>query len=237
MVPKISVILPTYNERENIRDLVMAIENLIKNPLEIIVVDDNSPDGTWKVVEELSEKDSCVKLIRRMKERGVATAIANGTSASTGGIVIWMDTDFSHPPKLLPKMIKAVDGYDIVIASRFVKGGKMVYTFTRNSSSRLLNLFASLMLDSSIKDYTGGYMAIKRNVLKKIKATPLGSGHGEFAIAFIYRAKKAGFRIKEISFTYMPRKKGQTKTSPSLWKLMKFGYTYLASILRLRLKV
>lgn len=242
-MPKISVILPTYNERENIKDLITAILENSPNPTEIIVVDDNSPDETWKIVEKIERQKKNVKLVRRFNEKGLALALADGIALSNGEILIWMDCDFSHPPKLIPQLLKTLENCDISVASRYVEGGGMRYSFTRIFTSRILNFFANIVLGFSIKDYTSGYPAVKRKVLEKVKISPLLgesrsyiSAYGEYFISFLYRAKKKGFKITEIPYIYVPRKKGKSKTAPTIITLLKRGIVYSSAIIYLRLK-
>lgn len=242
-MPKISVILPTYNERENIGDLIEAILEYSPNPTEIIVVDDDSPDQTWKVVEKIEKEKKNVKLVRRLNERGLASALADGIALSTGDILIWMDCDFSHPPELIPQLVKTLENCDISVASRFVEGGGMRYSFTRIFSSRLLNFFANIVLGFSVRDYTSGYPAVKREVFDKVRICPLLgesrgyiSAYGEYFISFLYRAKKKGFKITEIPYIYVPRKRGESKTAPTILTLLKRGIVYFLAIIYLKLK-
>jgi len=242
-LPKISVVLPTYNERENIEDLITEILEHSPYSTEIIVVDDNSPDETWRVIEMVERTKKNVRLVRRFNQKGLASAIADGIALSTGEILVWMDCDFSHPPKLMPRLVKALDDCDISIASRFVKGGEMQYSFLRMFTSRLLNFFANILLGFSLKDYTSGYPAVKRKVFDEVKISPLLGesrgyfvGYGEYFISFLYRAKKNGFKIVEIPYAYLPRKRGTSKTAPSLIALLKLGIAYSLTIIYLRLK-
>ena len=124
--PSVSVVLPTYNEAGNILDLIDAIERaLATNLLEIIVVDDNSPDGTWRLVGERAAKDAKVRLLHRTSERGLTTAIQAGIRQARGDVVCWMDCDFSHPPGTLPRLVANLDsGYDLVVGSRYVAGAR-----------------------------------------------------------------------------------------------------------------
>jgi dolichol-phosphate mannosyltransferase len=240
---RVSVILPTYNEKENIEGLIASILENLMYPTEVIVVDDDSPDGTGKIVEKIARDNRNVRLLIRENKRGLASAISEGIPLSKGEIIVWMDCDFSHPPRLMPQLIQALDQCDIAVASRFVKGGGMQYSFLRVLTSRLLNLFANIILGFSIKDYTSGYPAVRREVFDKVKIQPLLGenrgyivGYGEYFISFLYRAKKAGFKIKEVPYTYVARKKGNTKTSPNIFALLKYGIVYGLAILYLRLK-
>lgn len=229
------MILPTFNERENIRDLIHSILGSLTGDVEVIVVDDDSPDETWRVVQELSKETRNVKLLRRIGERGLASAIAAGATMAEGDFLIWMDCDFSHPPEMLPRMVAALRDYDIALGSRYVRGGDVEYPFQLRLVSRLTCLFAQLLLDPSIKDYTGGFCAVRREVLRHVSIKPIGGGHGEYCIAFLFEAKRKGFRIIELPYVCPKRTKGRTKTAPSLNTLFRHGLHYLLSIMKLKL--
>ena len=230
----LSIILPTYNERENIQPLIESILREVGSDrqIEIIVVDDDSPDGTWKVVEKLGKERPQIRLIRRVKERGLSTALQTGISAARGKVIVWMDCDFSHPPLLIPRLIEGVRCFDVVVASRFVKGGKSEYTFLRTLASLMVSYFARLILNPSVKDYTSGFVACRREVFEKVTLT---GHHGEYFIGFIYRCLKAGFRIEEIPYTCVSRRLGESKTAPTLRSLLRQGFSYGIEIIRLRL--
>jgi len=230
----VSVILPTYNEKENIGELINAILKVIEHPVEIIVVDDDSPDKTWEVVAQLQTERPEVKLIRRIGEKGLATAIAEGIKNSNGDILAWMDCDFSHPPEVIPRMIETLEQCDIVVASRWVGNGGMQGPWYRILASKLTDNFAGLFLGFSIKDWTSGFIALKSEAMDKLSIMPLGKGYGEYFIALLYQAKKSGFRIKEIPYVYPFRLKGDTKTSSSLSTLLGYGLSYCWCIVNLR---
>lgn len=241
--PRVSVILPTYNERENIGPLIKAILRSAPSDVEVIVVDDDSPDGTWQVVEELAREHPNVRLLRRVGRRGLASALLEGIGLARGDVLVWMDCDFSHPPELLPKMVQALEeGYDIAIASRFVPGGGQEYTLIRDLTSRAFNILARLLLGREVSDYTSGYMAIKRSAYEEVPIKPiverLGFLHqyGEYFIYMLYRALRKGLRIAEIPYVYVGRKRGQTKTAPTPLALLRVGLIYLLSIIIMRLK-
>ena len=230
----VSVILPTYNERENIEELIHAILEIIEPPLEIIVVDDDSPDGTWEVVAALQTEHPEVRLVRRMEESGLATAIVEGVKNSRGDILVWMDCDFSHPPELTPRVIGALEECDIAIASRWVSGGGIQAPWLRILASRLIDTLARLLLGFSVKDWTSGFIAVRRETIDKLGIVPVGSGYGEYFIAFLFEGLKSGLRIEEIPYTYSYRRKGVTKTSPSLFRLLGYGLSFCWCILCLR---
>lgn len=235
-MPKISVILPTYNERENIEDLINSIFSNMDATTEVIVVDDNSPDKTWEVIEKIEKANNNVRLLRRMNKRGLTSAISDGISLSEGDIVVWMDCDFSMPPEIIPKLIYELNDSDIALGSRYVKGGKDVRDSSiRILASRAVNLFANFVLDSSIKDYSSGFFAVKREVFNEIKLMP--EGYAEYCVDFLYRAKKRGFKIKEVPYIVIDRRVGETKTSPNVLTFLRHGIVYILTVLKLRVVV
>lgn len=229
---KTSVILPTYNERENLADLIKEILEMV-TPHEIIVIDDDSPDRTWEVVERFD--DPRVKLIRRIKERGLTSAIKDGIAASTGDVVIWMDCDFSMPPSVIPKLLKALEESDIAIGSRYVSIARDDRRFFRErAGSWMINRLAKFLLEPSIKDYTSGFVAAKKEIFNIID---LKGDYGEYCIDLLYKAKRSGFTIKEVPYVCVSRRYGESKTATGIFKYIKRGMGYLYTILRSRLGI
>ena len=237
---KVSVVLPTFNEKENIPPLILDIQSQLNNQeYEIIVVDDDSPDGTWKVVQELEEKDDRIHILRRCGRSGLVSAISEGIDMSTGDVVVWMDADLSMPPEKIKDLLgKIDDGYDLSVASRYVPGGGMV--IIEKSQDSFLAIFLSLfmnvviqrMLDPSFKDYTSGFVAVRRKVLEDIE---LRGDYGEYFIDFIYRAIKKGYKIAEVPYVCGARKYGVSKTGTNIVQYLYRGRKYLWTALRLRL--
>jgi len=239
---KISVILPTYNERDNIIGLINEISlylgRYIKKPTEFIVVDDDSDDETWKVVEDYFASEPAVMVVRRIDKRGLASAIRAGIELAKGDIIAWMDCDFSMPPyKLVELLQKLHEGYDVAVGSRFVKGGKDMRGLTDSPLavilSRAINRFASFILDRSFKDYTSGFAAARRDIFNEIK---IGGDHGEYFIEFIYNAHNRGYKIIEIPYYCFPRRKGSSKTGSNWTDYFKRGWKYIILTLKLRFK-
>jgi dolichol-phosphate mannosyltransferase len=226
----VSVILPTYNERDNIKDLICDILSQIKETIEIIVVDDNSPDHTWKIAEDI--KNPNVKVIRRINERGLATAIARGIREAKGDVISWMDADKCMPPAVLAQMLKNIGEYDIVLGSRYIEDGKDARNFFRRLTSRIINGFSRLLLGAGVKDWDSGFIALKRAVLERV-AFP-ARGYGDYFIEFIYRCRRKGFKIKEVPYTFTERQKGSSKTAPTFLEFLKLGFGYLSRIVSLR---
>lgn len=229
----VSVILPTYNERENILWLVPTISELLKDRWhEIIVVDDNSPDRTWEIVPNMNQKN--VRLIRRMKNRGLTNSLNEGIAEAKGTYVVWMDADFSHPPELIPDLLSTLDrgDCDVAIASRFIKHAGMHFGLARQAFSRSLNLFAKIFLTRKITDYTSGFVAAKRGIFKTMR---LEGEYGEYCIQFLYQVHLANLVVKEIPYLYVPRQFGETKTAPALRAYIRHGLAYGWTVLKQRL--
>jgi dolichol-phosphate mannosyltransferase len=229
---EVSVVLPTFNEVENIGPLIQALLAHLPDQSEIVVVDDDSPDLTWQRVDEFKQKDHRVRLIRRIGRRGLTSALQEGIKASTGQYIFWMDCDFSQPPELISELFKALSDYDIVVASRYVPGGaEKGHSPLGSILSKLVCLLASLVLSPTIKDYTSGYVGTRKEILL---ALPLEGDYGEYCIGFLYRAFKKGYRILEIPYTCLPRQSGESKTATNLIGYLKRGRKYILTIIKLR---
>lgn len=207
---KLSLVIPTYNEARNIKNLCfLLIEILTKEAVvfEIIIVDDNSPDGTWQIAENLSKQLQHIKVIRRMHERGLAAAVAAGWKESSGGILGVIDGDLQHPPELLPSMLKQLFNdpeLDIVIASRNVKGGGIAkWSLKRRIISRLGTMISTLLLSGiikGIKDPMSGYFILRKRVIEGKNLTPLG-----YKILLEVLAKCGCNKIMEIPYFFNER--------------------------------
>jgi dolichol-phosphate mannosyltransferase len=237
---KVSVVLPTFNEKDNILPLILDIQSQLNNQeYEIIVVDDDSPDGTWRIVQELEERDDRIHILRRCGRSGLVSAISEGIDLSSGDVVVWMDADLSMPPEKIKDLLEEIDdGYDLSVASRYVPGGGMV--IIEKSQDSFLAVFLSLamnvviqrMLDPSFKDYTSGFVAVRRRVLEDIE---LRGDYGEYFIDFIYRAIKKGYKITEVPYVCGARKYGVSKTGTNIVQYLYRGRKYLWTALRLKL--
>jgi dolichol-phosphate mannosyltransferase len=232
---EVSVVLPTFNEAGNIGPLIEVLLSHLPEDSEIVVVDDDSPDLTWQVVESLGKKDSRIRLIRRIGRRGLTSALNEGIEATRGKVVFWMDCDFSQPPEMISELLEVLGKTDIVVASRYIHGaGKKGYTKLGTLGaflSRMICLFSSLVLSPAIKDYTSGYVGARKEILRTI---PLQGDYGEYCIDFLYRAYKRGYRIVEVPYKWRPRRSGESKTATNLWGYLKRGRNYIQTVLRLR---
>ena len=225
MDKKISIILSTYNEASVIEHTISEIFKHVKN-VEIILVDDNSPDGTFEKVKKINNPN--LKIFSR-KSRGLASAFLLGLINSSGDIVGWIDSNMGLLAIRLPEMISKLDNNDIVVLSRYVDGGNDERTRLRVLSSQVVNLVCRLILSKGIKDYTSGIFVMKRNVL--LTVTPICYGHGEFFIEFIYKAYKRGLKIFELPFIQPPDVETMSKSSPNILKFFILGFGYLARII------
>jgi dolichol-phosphate mannosyltransferase len=223
--------LATYNEKEHIVDTITELYRQISAPLEVIVVDDNSPDGTAGLVRELSFPN--LILIER-KVKGLASAFHRGILESTGDIVCWMDADMCMPVAVLKDMIDRLDAYDIVVGSRYAPGGSDNRSYLRVLSSRAINGFARWVLGGNVRDYDSGFVALNRYVFNSITLIPFG--YGEYFIEMIYDAHRAGLRIYELGYAFKDRVLGISKSAPSLIRFLITGIHYGFRILSLKLR-
>jgi len=229
---EVSIILPTYNEKENIVDLIQTILDVL-DPLpfkpQVIVVDDNSPDGTADLIRKNFSSRQEVRLIVRKDERGLATAIASGIEHSQTNIIAIMDTDFNHHPKDLPRLLKLLPEADIVIGSRYTSGGGMKTSRLRYLGSWVFNIFIRLVLGSPIKDNLSGFLVLKREVVSQLKNHYIFYGYGDYCIRLIHYARKAGFVFREVPVVYEFRLGGESKTN-----FFKYLVDYIKATLALR---
>ncbi len=230
---KVMVIIPTYNERENIIPLLDEIMNLKEN-IEILVVDDNSPDGTWKIVEDYAKKNSKLHLLRRTLERGRGLAgIAGFKHAleNKADYVVEMDGDLSHDPKYIPEFLKKIKDCDVVIGSRLLPGGGEVGRgFLRRLITRLAAIYVRVLLGFKVTDPTSGYRCYRGQVLRAIDIESLKARDPFLLSEMLFRCYKKNFRIKEIPILFRDRKSGASKIG---WRIL---VTYLFKVLKLRVR-
>ncbi len=235
----VCTVLPTYNERDNIQPLIQGILHSAITPHLVLVVDDDSPDGTWQVVERLIAQGSPqVALIRRQGEKGLTSAIQRGIdeaiAAYQADIVTWMDCDLSMPPEDIPRLVRAIveNGADVAVGSRWIPGGgDQAHGFMARSLSWVINHFAMLLLGRQVHDYTSGFIAARAEVLQRIR---LRGDYGEYCIDLLGRAVKLGYRVQEAPYLCVPRASGASKTGANLWDYLAKGRKYVATIWRLR---
>jgi dolichol-phosphate mannosyltransferase len=228
----VSMILATYNERDNVAEAVGAIRRSLGAEAEIVVVDDDSPDRTWEAAEAL--KDPRLKVIRRVGERGLASAFIRGIEQSRGEVVGWFDCDMADVAVYLPAMIEKLSAYDVVIGSRYVPGGKDLRGPMRALSSRLINGWASLVLGGGIRDYNSGFVVLRRAVFDRVSLIP--TGFGEYFIEFMYDCRRNGLKVFEMPYVLTERQKGVSKAAGSLLSFLWTGLGYGLQVVRTRLK-
>jgi len=210
---RIVAMLPTYNERENVSELIPEILSL-RDDIEVLVVDDNSPDGTAEVVREMAQRNPRVHILVRKPPRGRGFAGAEGFRRAVEigyDLIVEMDADWSHDPRFIPRLIDAVADCDLVIGSRFVPGGGQERrTFSRLAISFLANLYLRLMLGFyGIRDSTSGFRCFKRELLASIELETLRSRGPSIVGEVLFRCK--GARIKEVPIIFGKREHGRSK--------------------------
>lgn len=210
---KVSVILPAYNERENVLALISEIKAVLANQAkEILIVDDNSPDGTAEAVARAFPGDAEVRVITRLKDRGLANSIREGLEKCSGELVVVMDSDFDHPPQYLPFMVSALSHYDCVFGSRFLYGGRMS-TRPRHLLSWMFNIFVRYMTGGRITDNLYGFFAIRKEALKACDFDEIFWGFGEYCIRFLHVLQMEELAILQIPIVNGRRVAGQGNTA------------------------
>jgi dolichol-phosphate mannosyltransferase len=211
-----AIVVPTYNERENIQLLVQEIFALDLGSL-IVVVDDNSPDGTGELADQLAAEHPRMHVIHRPGKLGLGTAhIAGIKTALDAGVdeLVTMDADFSHHPRYLPNVLAALADHDVVIGSRYVPGGGTRYcTLPRKALSRGANLFARTVLSLAAGDATAGFRGYRRAVLESIALDEIVSNGYSFLIEMLYRCQRQGWSIGEVPIIFENRQRGASKIS------------------------
>lgn len=230
--PRVSIVLATFNERENILDTIASLFAHLGDSVEVIVVDDDSPDGTWHLAQEL--KNPRVKVIRRVGTRGLASAFNRGILESRGQIVGWMDADMCMPPAMLPDMVALLDRHDVVVGSRYAPGGVDDRAWLRVLASRLINGLATAVLGYGIKDYDSGFVVLRRSVFDRVSLIP--TGYGAYFMEFLYTCRRKGLTVHEVPYTFRDRQKGISKSAPSLWRFFATGMQYVIRIFVARLR-
>lgn len=213
---KTLIIVPTYNERENLPELVSQIFGEVPHT-HILVVDDNSPDGTGALADGLAAADARVHVMHRAGKLGLGTAYIGGFKWALERDyerVFEMDADFSHQPKYLPTFLEKAEEADLVLGCRYMKGGGTEdWTFMRRMISKGGNLYARAVMGLRFKDLTGGFKCFRREVLEALELDAVKSKGYAFQIELTYRAHLAGFKIAEVPIIFPDRKLGQSKMS------------------------
>jgi dolichol-phosphate mannosyltransferase len=203
-----SIIVPTYNEKENVKPLYQGIAQSLDD-FELIFVDDNSPDGTAEVIKKLQAEDKRVKLLQREEKLGVSSALLFGSKLAKGGCIVTMDADLSHSPSELPRMLEAIDGADIVIGSRYIKGSKIRGRSSwRHVISRAGTLLARLFFRTKVKDPLSGFAIFRREVIEGVKDSLSPRGY-KLLLEILVKMPQA--KVKEVPAIFTDRVCGTSK--------------------------
>lgn len=210
----IVVVIPTYNERESIESLIRELLSLSLG-LNILVVDDNSPDGTGAIVSKLAEESSKVRLLTRRKRKGRGSAGVDGfkTALEMGAdLIIEMDADFSHHPRHIPDLVANANNYHVVLGSRFVSGGAdRDRGMLRQMVTRLAGLYVRTSLGIKIRDVSSGYRCFRKEVFEKVDLEDTISAGPAIVLEILYKVCLNGFSVKEVPIIFEDRRQGQTK--------------------------
>lgn len=252
---KISVILPTYNEKDNIVTLIEQLaKQLNDRDYEIIVVDDNSPDGTSDKVREAMKRFSKLKLLTRTSDRGLVPSIKDGIKMSTGNIYVWMDADLSMSPSLIKQFEEKINlGADLVLGSRYILGGGIKGEDTNQKKTSFFKVWRNLyhsedsyistmisrygnrllkwLLNCSISDFSSGYFGVKKEIIKKIE---LDGGIVDYCVSLVYKAKMKGLNVVEVPMKLAPRRNGKSKTSDTLFGILEVAFRCYKKALTLK---
>jgi dolichol-phosphate mannosyltransferase len=230
---RVSVILPTYNEAGNILTLIDRIQAAVPAGwgYEILVMDDQSPDGTFELARQRSERDPTVKAVLRTANRGFAKSIRDGIERANGARIIVMDSDLTHDPAEISRLLHVGEMFDIVSGSRFCAGGRMVDT-AHYIASMVFNWGLRVLIGTQVQDNLGGYFTARRSTILKLPLDEIFYGYGEYYFRLLHFAQHAGYSIVEIPSAYMLRGTGKSKSN---WLRMIRTYSLAAIQLRIRI--
>jgi dolichol-phosphate mannosyltransferase len=220
-MPRAVLCLPTYNERENLEQMIQALGGVLDTSIDrVLVIDDGSPDGTGEIADRLASELPWISVLHRTAKEGIGPAYVAGfrwALAEGAELVLEMDCDFSHDPADVPRLIAAADEADLVLGSRYTPGGGTAnWGLVRRIVSRGGCLYAQLVLVLGVRDLTGGFKCFRREALEAIDLGAL-SAHGyAFQIETTYRVKRAGLRVHEIPITFVERRAGASKMTGSI---------------------
>jgi dolichol-phosphate mannosyltransferase len=214
------LVLPTYNEAANIEPFVAAVGGKLPGDARVLIVDDNSPDGTGAIADRIAAADDRVEVLHRSRKEGLGPAYIAGfrrALAGGAGLVLEMDSDFSHDPAYLPRLLEAAGRVDLAIGSRYVDGGGVGdWGPLRRAISRGGSAYARLVLGVGVRDLTGGFKCFRREVLEAIDLDSIESRGYAFQVEMTYRAIKRGFSVAEVPIVFRDRQAGTSKMSRSI---------------------
>jgi dolichol-phosphate mannosyltransferase len=216
-----TICLPTYNERENLEPMIRALDDVLREGDRVLVIDDASPDGTGEIADRLAAEFPWVDVLHRERKEGLGPAYLAGFARALDDgaeLVLEMDSDFSHDPRAVPSLIAAAeDGADLVLGSRYVPGGSIPnWGRGRRAISLAGNLYAQIVLQSGLRDLTGGFKCFRRRVLETVDLRAIKSKGYAFQIETTYRVVAAGFTVVEVPISFSERELGHSKMSPAI---------------------
>ncbi|MDX3234634.1 polyprenol monophosphomannose synthase [Streptomyces sp. ME03-5709C] len=225
------VIIPTYNEADNVKPIVARVRAAVPEA-HVLVADDNSPDGTGKLADELAATDNHVHVLHRRGKEGLGAAYLAGFRWGIErdyGVLVEMDADGSHQPEELPRLLTALKGADVVLGSRWIPGGRVVnWPKSREFLSRGGSTYSRLLLDVPLRDVTGGYRAFRKETLLGLGMEEVASQGYCFQVDLAWRAVRSGFHVVEVPITFVERERGDSKMSreivaEALWRVTAWG--------------
>ncbi len=225
------VIIPTYNEAENIEPIIARLRAAVPHA-HVLIADDNSPDGTGKLADELAAGDDHVQVLHRKGKEGLGAAYLAGFRWGIDhgyGVLVEMDADGSHQPEELPRLLTALKGADLVLGSRWIAGGRVVnWPKSRELLSRGGSTYSRMMLGVGLRDVTGGYRAFRKETLEGLGMDEVASAGYCFQVDLAWRAQKAGYHVVEVPITFVERERGDSKMSrtivaEALWRVTTWG--------------
>jgi dolichol-phosphate mannosyltransferase len=225
------VIIPTYNERDNIKSIVARVRATVPGA-DVLVVDDSSPDDTGKIADSMADADDMVHVMHRTAKAGLGAAYIAGFDWGLEAgydVLVEMDADGSHAPEQLPRLLGALEHADLVLGSRWIPGGAVVnWPRHREALSRGANLYTRMALGIDLRDVTGGYRAYRHEVLDALDYAAVASEGYCFQIDLAWRALRSGYRVREVPITFAERERGKSKMSGSivreaLWRVTQWG--------------
>ncbi|RLL65694.1 polyprenol monophosphomannose synthase [Streptomyces sp. Z26] len=237
---KVLVIIPTYNEADNIQSVVGRVRSAVPDA-HVLIADDNSPDGTGKIADELTVDDEQVHVLHRRGKEGLGLAYLAGFRWGIEhdyGVLVEMDADGSHQPEELPRLLTALKGADLALGSRWVPGGRIVnWPKSREFISRGGSTYSRLLLDVPIRDLTGGYRAFRRETLEGLGMDGVASQGYCFQVDLAHRAFRAGYHVVEVPITFVERERGDSKMSrdifaEALWRVTAWGVDHRVKKIR-----
>ena len=230
------LVLPTYNEAENVERIVAAARARLPADARVLIVDDNSPDGTGERADRLAAADPAVEVLHRPRKEGIGPAYVAGfrrALAAGAGLVLEMDCDFSHDPAYLPRLLEAAADADLVLGSRYVPGGGVGdWGPLRRAISRGGSAYARLWLGVGVRDLTGGFKCFRREVLEAIDLDAVRARGYAFQVELTWRAIEAGFRVVEVPIVFRDRRAGASKmdrgiVAEAIWRVPQLRFERL----------